>query len=126
MARRKLKDELNDISQMITSSKERQGRDVKAEMGSKAMKATGTERNFMEGGYTTKTKPDGSRFQGAPISTKAHIPEYKDAQQQPKPQAQVASKPPRSRPGPGREGMMAKAEEERKRRMRGQSAVIGG
>lgn len=93
MARRKLKDELNDINQMITRSKERQGRDVKAEMGSKAMKATGTERNFMQGGYTTKTKPDGSRLQGAPIS-KANIQEYKDAQQQPKQQEQVAPKPP--------------------------------
>ncbi len=125
MARRSLKDDLKEIRSMIGKSKERQGRDVKAEIGSNAMKATGTERNFMQGGYTTKTKPDGSRLQGAPIS-KANIQEYKDAQQQPKQQEQVAPKPPRSRPGPGREGMMAKAEEERKRRMRGQSAVIGG
>lgn len=125
MARRSLKDDLKEIRSMIGKSKERQGRDVKAEIGSNAMKATGTERNFMQGGYTTKTKLDGSRLQGAPIS-KANIQEYKDAQQQPKQQEQVAPKPPRSRPGPGREGMMAKAEEERKRRMRGQSAVIGG
>jgi hypothetical protein len=125
MARRSLKDDLNDIRSMIKKSKERQGVDTKAEMGSRAMKATGTEQNFMQGGYTTKTKVDGSRFQGAPLS-QANLQDYREAQQQPKPQAQVKPKPPRARPMPGREGMMAKAEEERKRRMRGESAVIGG
>ena len=101
MARRSLKEDLEDIRGMIARSKNRQ-----------------------EGVFEPKTKVDGSKYQGAPIS-KANLQEYKDAQQQPKQQEQVAPKPPRSRPGPGREGMLAKAEEERKRRMRGQSAVIG-
>ena len=103
MARRSLKEDLEDIRGMIARSKDRQ------------------EPKLVE----PKTKVDGSKYQGAPIS-KANLQGYKDAQQQPKQQEQVAPKPPRSRPGPGREGMMAKAEEERKRRMRGQSAVIGG
>ena len=57
---------------------------------------------------------------------------YMDSNNKPNPPKakRVAAKPqrdekPRQRPGSGKERMMAKAEEERKRRMRGESAVVG-
>jgi hypothetical protein len=129
MAKRSLKDDLEELRAMRQRSMERQGRDTMKEAGqsagAKAMAMPSSSKNFAGGGYTTKTKLDGSKYEGAPIS-KSNLQEYKDAQQQPK-QEQVKPKAPapRSKPGPGREGMMAKMEEERKRRMRGQSAVIG-
>ena len=112
-----IKEMRKEIEEMIKASQERQGRDVKSEMGSKAMKAKDTSKNFQGGGYKPKTKVDGSKYQGAPIS-KANLQEYKDAQKK------KESKP-RQRPGAGREAMMAKMEEERKRRQRGESAVVG-
>ena len=113
-----IKEMRKEIEEMIKASQERQGRDVKSEMGSKAMKAKDTSKNFQGGGYSPKTKVDGSKYQGAPIS-KANLQEYREAQKQKK-----ESKP-RQRPGAGREAMMAKMEEERKRRQRGESAVVG-
>jgi len=113
-----LKEMREEIKQMIEASQKRQGRDTKSEMGSKAMKAKDTSKNFQDGGYKAKTKVDGSKYQGVPIS-KANLQEYKEAQS-PKEKTK-----PRQRPGSGKERMMAKAEEERKRRMRGESAVVG-
>ena len=130
MAKR-LKDDLEELRAMRQRSMGRQGRDpVKEagqESGPKAMGMPSSSRNFAgieKGqGYTARTKLDASQYQNAPIS-KSNLQEYKtepQRQEQVKPKAPA----PRSTPGPGREGMMAKMEEERKRRMRGQSAVIG-
>ena len=130
MAKR-LKDDLEELRAMRRRSIERQGRDTVKEAGQesgpKAMGMPSSSRNFAgieKGeGYTARTKLDASQYQNAPIS-KSNLQEYKtepQRQEQVKPKAPA----PRSTPGPGREGMMAKMEEERKRRMRGQSAVIG-
>lgn len=113
-----LKQMRDEIKQMIEASKQRQGRDAKSDIGSKAMKAKDTSKNFQDGGYKAKTKVDGSKYQGAPIS-KANLQDYKEAQ------APKKDTKPRQRPGAGREAMMAKMEEERKRRMRGESSVVG-
>jgi hypothetical protein len=113
-----LKQMRDEIKQMVEASKQRQGRDTKSEMGSRAMKAKDTSKNFQGGGYKAKTKVDGSKYQGAPIS-KANLQDYKEAQ------APKKDTKPRQRPGAGREAMMAKMEEERKRRQRGESAVVG-
>lgn len=130
MAKR-LKDDLEELRAMRQRSMERQGRDpikeAGKESGPKAMGMPNSTKNFAgieKGqGYTARTKLDASQYQNAPIS-KSNLQEYKtepQRQEQVKPKAPA----PRSKPGPGREGMMAKMEEERKRRMRGQSAVIG-
>ena len=131
MAKR-LKDDLEELRAMRRRSIERQGRDTVKEAGQesgpKAMGMPSSSRNFAgieKGqGYPANTKLDASQYQNA--APKTDVQGYKEAQQ---PQRQEQVKPkapaPRSTPGPGREGIMAKMEEERKRRMRGQSAVIG-
>jgi hypothetical protein len=50
---------------------------------------------------------------------------YMDANNKPNPPSRNKDTKPRQRPGAGREAMMAKMEEERKRRQRGESAVVG-
>jgi hypothetical protein len=123
-----LKQMREEIKQMIEASQKRQGRDTKSEMGSKAMKAKDTSKNFQDGGYKAKTKVDGSKYQGAPIS-KANLQEYKEAQS-PKERAK-----PRQRRGAGREDMisnqrqreiMEREERKRKNNMdKGGSNVVG-
>jgi hypothetical protein len=48
-----------------------------------------------------------------------------DANNKPNPPSRNKDTKPRQRPGAGREAMMAKMEEERKRRQRGESSVVG-
>jgi len=50
---------------------------------------------------------------------------YMDASNKPNPPSRNKDTKPRQRPGAGREAMMAKMEEERKRRQRGESSVVG-
>ena len=50
---------------------------------------------------------------------------YMDANNKPNPPKSKRDEKPRQRPGAGREAMMAKMEEERKRRQRGESSVVG-
>lgn len=50
---------------------------------------------------------------------------YMDANNKPNPPSRNKDTKPRQRPGAGREAMMAKMEEERKRRQRGESSVVG-
>jgi len=91
--------------------------------GPAAMKAKGTAQNFQGGGYSTKTKPDGSKHQGAPIS-KANLQEYKDAQDKKKDKA--PKKAPQRRPT-GREEMIAQRYmDNEKRKKDGGSPVVGG
>jgi len=123
-----LKEMRKKIKEMIEASQQRQGRDTKSEMGSKAMKAKDASKNFQDGGYKAKTKVDGSKYQGAPIS-KANLQEYKEAQS-PKEKTK-----PRQRRGAGREDMMSNQRqreimerEERKRKNnmdKGGSNVVG-
>lgn len=117
--RRTIKEDLEEIRAMTRRSRERQGADTKSDVGQRAMKAEGTARNFQGGGYEAKSKPDGSKYQGAPIS-KANLQEYKPASNE-----QVKPKKPQRRPGAGREDAMNRYMEERKRRKDGDSRVIG-
>jgi hypothetical protein len=48
-----------------------------------------------------------------------------DSNNKPNPPKDRRDEKPRQRPGSGKERMMAKAEEERKRRKNGESAVVG-
>ena len=90
--------------------------------GSAAMKAEDTSKNFQGGGYTPKSKPDGSKYQGTPIS-KTNLQEYKDAQDKKKDKA--PKKAPQRRPT-GREEMIAQRYmDNEKRKKEGGSSVVG-
>jgi len=90
--------------------------------GAAAMKAGGTSKNFQQGGYSTETKPDGSKYQDAPIS-KANLQKYKDAQQKKKDKAPKEA--PKRRPT-GREEMIAQRYmDNEKRKKEGGSNVVG-
>ena len=121
-----------DIEDMITASKRRQkGKNVTSEQVKK-------RREKKE--YEERTNPIGSRAKGRPENFRTDIDmgikaqkskdyskaktsgTYMDANNKPNPPKQEK---PRQRPGSGKERMMAKMEEERKRRMRGESAVVG-
>jgi hypothetical protein len=121
-----LKDDLEELRAMRRRSEERQGKDTKSEMGSKAMGIKGSAANFQGGGYTTKTKVDGSSMRDKPLS-KANLQDYKDAQKdgQKKADAQVKYKKPPRR-ATGREAMIAERymNQEQKKKDR-QSSVVG-
>ena len=68
------------------------------------------------GSATIKDAPNGKEYMGPAFG------EYK-AKQKEEPKAKQEK--PRQRPGAGREDMMRKMEEERKRRQRGESSVVG-
>jgi len=90
--------------------------------GPAAMKAEGTAQNFQGGGYSTKTKLDGSKYQGT-SSSKANVQEYKDAQGKKKDKA--PKKAPGRRPT-GREEMIAQRYmDHEKRKKEGGSSVVG-
>jgi len=120
--RKSIKDDLEELRAMRRRSQERQGMDTKSEMGSKAMKMQGSEKNFQVGGFSAKTKVDGSKLK-APTSS--NIETYRQEQVKSKPPAPRETKPTR-RPGAGREDAMNRYMDERKRRKEGQSRVIGG
>ncbi len=69
------------------------------------------------GSATVKDAPNGKEYMGPAFG------EYK-AKQKEEPKTKQKEKP-RQRPGAGREDMMRKMEEERKRRQRGESSVVG-
>lgn len=69
------------------------------------------------GSATIKEAPNGKEYMGPAFG------EYK-AKSKEEPKLKQQEKP-RQRPGAGREDMMRKMEEERKRRQRGESAVVG-
>jgi hypothetical protein len=91
--------------------------------GSAAMKAEGTQKNFQAGGYTTKTKVDGSSMRDKPLS-KSNLQEYKDAQNEGQSKQANFRKPPRR--ATGREAMIAERymNQEQKKKDR-QSSVVG-
>lgn len=124
--RKSLRDDLDELREMRRRSEARQGRDTKSELGSKAMGIKGSEANFQGGGYTTKTKLDGSSIRDKPLS-KANLQDYKDAQNegQKKADAQVKYKKPPRR-ATGREAMIAERymNQEQKKKDR-QSSVVG-
>jgi hypothetical protein len=127
--RRTIKDDLEELRAMRNRSAERQGRDPVKEMGSsageKAMKMPNSSQNFQSGGYSTKTKVDGSKMTN---KTSSGIDSYREAQKEqvkPKAPAPRNESKPRQRPGAGREDMMSRYMDERKRKQSGQSRVIG-
>ena len=90
--------------------------------GAAAMEAKGTSQNFQDGGYDAKTKVDGSKYQGAPIS-KANLQKYKDAQDKKKDKEQPSK--PRRRPT-GRDEMIAQRYmDNEKRKKEGGGSVVG-
>ena len=126
--RKTIKDDLEELRAMRNRSMERQGKEPVKEAGSsygsKAMKMPNSSKNFQGGAYSAKTKADGSKMTN---STSSGIEEYQKAAKQqvkPKPPQPRESKP-RQRPGSGREDMLSRYMEERKRKQSGQSRVIG-
>ena len=83
-----------------------------------------SSKNFQGGGYSAKTTVDGSKMTN---KTSSGVDSYRDAQKE-----QVKAKAPepreakpRKRPGAGREDMMNRYMDERKRKQSGDSRVIG-
>lgn len=127
-----LKEMREEIKQMIEASQRRQkgekvtSQDIKSNPIGTRAKSVKAE-NF-------RTDVDmGMKAQKSKNYSKAKTSgTYMDSNNKPNPPKakRVAAKPQRDeksrqRPGAGREAMMAKMEEERKRRMRGESAVVG-
>ncbi len=123
--RKSIKDDLEELRAMRRRSQERQGRNPVSEggseTGSKAMKTQGSEKNFQVGGFSAKTKVDGSKLK-APTSSNTES--YRQEQVKSKAPAPRETKPTR-RPGAGREDAMNRYMDERKRKQDGQSRVIG-
>jgi len=117
-----LKEIRDEIKQMVEASQRRQkgekvtSEDIKSNpigTRAKSVKAENFRTDVDTGMKAQKAKD---------YSKKKTSGTYMDADNKPNPPKQEK---PRQRPGAGREAMMAKAEEERKRRMRGESAVVG-
>jgi hypothetical protein len=101
-----LKEMRDEIQRMIEASQRRQkGENVTSE----------NVKDKPTGGASLLYAPNGKPYKGPAL------PERKGEN---KPASKRDEKP-RQRPGSGKERMMAKAEEERKRRKNGESAVIG-
>jgi len=123
--RRSLKDDLEELRKMRRSSQERQGKDPMKEAGnearSKAMKMNSGSSTFQTGGFSARTKVDGSAMRDKPLS-KANLESYREAQKE---QVKPKSPTPRKRSGAGREDALNRYMEERKRKQMGQSRVVG-
>lgn len=120
-----LKEMRDEIKRMIEASQNRQkGQKVTSEdlktnpIGTRA-KAVKVEnfRTDVDTGMKSQPSKDYSKTKTSGT--------YMDANNKPNPTKAKKDDKPRQRPGAGREAMMAKMEEERKRRMRGESAVVG-
>ena len=120
-----LKEMREEIKQMVEASQRRQqGEKVTSEdikknpigTRAKAVKAENFRTDIDTGMKSQKTKDySKSKTSGT----------YMDANNKPNPPKAKKDDKPRQRPGAGREAMMAKMEEERKRRQRGESSVVG-
>jgi hypothetical protein len=120
-----LKEMRDEIKQMIEASQRRQkGQKVTSEdiktnpigTRAKSVKAENFRTDIDTGMKAQKSKD---------YSKKKTSGTYMDANNKPNPPSRNKDTKPRQRPGAGREAMMAKMEEERKRRQRGESAVVG-
>ena len=119
-----IKEMREEIQRMIEASQRRQkGEKVTSEDIKKnpiGTRAKGRPENF-------RTDVDmGIKAQKSKDYSKAKTSgTYMDSNNKPNPPKAKKDDKPRQRPGAGREAMMAKMEEERKRRQRGESAVVG-
>jgi len=119
-----LKEMREEIKEMIEASQRRQkGEKVTSEDIKKnpiGTRAKGRPENFLtdvDMGIKAQKSKDYSKAKTSGT--------YMDSDNKPNPPKAKRDEKPRQRPGSGKERMMAKAEEERKRRMRGESAVVG-
>lgn len=119
-----LKQMREEIRQMIEASQRRQkgekvtSEDIKANpIGTRAKGRPENFRTDIDTGMKAQKSKD--------YSKKKTSGTYMDANNKPNPPKAKRDENPRQRPGAGREAMMAKMEEERKRRQRGESAVVG-
>ena len=119
-----LKQMREEIRQMIEASQRRQkgekvtSEDIKASpIGTRAKGRPENFRTNIDTGMKAQKSKD--------YSKKKTSGTYMDANNKPNPPKAKRDEKPRQRPGAGREAMMAKMEEERKRRQRGESAVVG-
>jgi hypothetical protein len=120
-----LKEMRDEIKQMIEASQRRQkGQKVTSEdiktnpIGTRAKSVKAENfRTDIDTGMKSQKAKDYSKSKTSGT--------YMDANNKPNPPSRNKDTKPRQRPGAGREAMMAKMEEERKRRQRGESAVVG-
>ena len=120
-----LKQMREEIKQMVEASQRRQkGQKVTSEdiktnpIGTRAKSVkTKNFRTDIDTGMKAQKSKD--------YSKKKTSGTYMDANNKPNPPKSKRDERPRQRPGAGREAMMAKMEEERKRRQRGESSVVG-
>jgi hypothetical protein len=122
-----LKEMREEIKQMIEASQRRQkgekvtSQDIKSNpIGTRAKSVKAENfRTDVDMGMKAQKSKDYSKSKTSGT--------YMDSNNKPNPPKsnRQSDNKPRQRPGSGKERMMAKAEEERKRRMRGESAVVG-
>jgi hypothetical protein len=122
-----LKEMREEIKQMIEASQRRQkgekvsSQDIKSNpIGTRAKSVKAENfRTDVDMGMKAQKSKDYSKAKTSGT--------YMDSNNKPNPPKsnRQSDNKPRQRPGSGKERMMAKAEEERKRRMRGESAVVG-
>jgi hypothetical protein len=117
-----LKEMREEIKQMVEASQRRQkgekvtSQDIKSNpIGTRAKSVKAENfRTDVDMGMKAQKSKDYSKAKTSGT--------YMDSNNKPNPPKQEK---PRQRPGSGKERMLAKEEEERKRRMRGESAVVG-
>jgi hypothetical protein len=122
-----LKEMREEIKQMIEASQRRQkgekvtSQDIKSNpIGTRAKSVKAENfRTDVDMGMKSQKSKDYSKAKTSGT--------YMDSNNKPNPPKsnRQSDNKPRQRPGAGREAMMTKMEEERKRRMRGESAVVG-
>ena len=120
-----LKEMRDEIKQMVEASQRRQkGQKVTSEdiktnpIGTRAKSVKAENfRTDIDTGMKSQKAKDYSKSKTSGT--------YMDANNKPNPPSRNKDTKPSQRPGAGREAMMAKMEEERKRRQRGESAVVG-
>jgi len=120
-----LKEMRDEINRMIEASQMRQkgqkvtSEDIKSNPIGTRAKAVKPE-NFRTDIDTGKKPQQSKDYSKAKTSGT-----YMDSNNKPYPPSANKDSKPRQRPGSGKERMLAKEEEERKRRMRGESNVVG-
>jgi len=119
-----LKEMREEIQRMVEASQRRQkgenvtSQDLKSNpIGTRAKGRPENFRTDVDMGIEAQKSKDYSKAKTSGT--------YMDSNNKPNPPKAKKDDKPRQRPGAGREAMMAKMEEERKRRQRGESAVVG-
>ena len=120
-----LKEMREEIKQMVEASQRRQkgekvtSQDIKSNPIGTRAKSVKAENFRTDVGMGMKAQKSKDYSKAKTSGT------YMDSNNKPNPPKAKRDEKPRQRPGSGKERMMNKAEEERKRRMRGESAVVG-